>query len=48
MVVTKLQKGILQENAELEIKKGKTSFPKEALKAYSAFSNTSGGVLLLG
>ena len=48
MVVTKLQKGILQENAELEIKKGKTSFPKEALKTYSAFSNTSGGILLLG
>ena len=37
-----------EENREIEFKKAKNSFPKEALKTYSAFANTKGGVLILG
>lgn len=38
----------VEENREIEFKKAKNSFPKEALKTYSAFANTNGGVLILG
>lgn len=38
----------LEENYQIEFKKSKNSFPEEALKTYSAFANTDGGLLILG
>ena len=38
----------LEENYQIEFKKSKNSFPEEALKTYSAFANTDGGILILG
>jgi predicted HTH transcriptional regulator len=38
----------LEENSQIEFKKSKNSFPKEALETYSAFANTDGGLLILG
>lgn len=39
---------LLEENHQIEFKKSKNSFPKEALESYSAFANTDGGLLILG
>ena len=38
----------LEENYQIEFKRSKKSFPKEALETYSAFANTDGGLLILG
>ncbi|WP_084140909.1 ATP-binding protein [Psychrilyobacter atlanticus] len=38
----------IEENYQIELKKSKNSFPKEALESYSAFANTDGGLLILG
>lgn len=38
----------LRETNNIECKLSKTSFPKEALKTYSSFANTDGGILILG
>ena len=38
----------IEENYQIELKKSKNSFPKEALDSYSAFANTDGGLLILG
>lgn len=38
----------LKESSQVEYKKAKTDFPKDAWKTYSAFANTSGGYLILG
>ena len=38
----------LKESSQVEYKKAKNAFPKDAWKTYSAFANTSGGYLILG
>lgn len=38
----------LKESSQVEYKKAKNAFPKDAWKSYSAFANTSGGYLILG
>lgn len=47
-MITEIINKSLQESATIEIKKAKNSFPKDALKTYSAFANTEGGILILG
>lgn len=38
----------LKESSQVEYKKAKNDFPKDAWKSYSAFANTTGGYLILG
>ena len=38
----------LKESSQVEYKKAKNEFPKDAWKSYSAFANTTGGYLILG
>lgn len=38
----------LKEDMYIEFKKSESNFPKDALKTYSAFANTSGGYIVLG
>ena len=38
----------LKESSQVEYKKAKNNFPKDAWKSYSAFANTTGGYLILG
>ena len=38
----------LRENHELELKKSESDLPRDFWESYSAFSNTSGGYILLG